>query len=199
MLYSLKASPRAVTAWHRKAVAMLYVTVLCGLAATAQGATVLGQRLPAVTTQDGMQADEDGTGPLTAPLAGSAAGTLESIAWWGYHGANSGGALLDSFSVALGSTPFSGRVTTASDGDLTRYELDIADMAWPGSESTLSIQNGTGTEWFWQLGTGSANGSPYMAYQLLGTPTPTTQVPEPTGLAMAALALAVLAARRRRS
>lgn len=198
MLDSSSSSPRAATPWKRKAAAMLCVTAFWSLAATAQGA-VLGQRLPVVATQDGVQADEDGTGPLTAPLAGSVAGTLESIAWWGYHGANSGGASLDSFSVALGGTPFSGSVITASDGALTRYELDIADMAWPGSASTLSVQNGTGTEWFWQLGTGSANGSPYMAYQLLGTPTATTQVPEPAGLAMAALALAVLAARRRRS
>lgn len=199
MLEPTSLGLRRAPSWQRTtAAALLLAAAAGGLSATAHAA-VLGQSLPAVATPDGVQADEDATGPLDAPLAASSAGTLESIAWWGYHGANSGGAALDSFLIALSGMSVTGTLSTSTVGSLTRYELDIADMAWTGAAGTLSIQNGTGTEWFWQLGTGSASSGPYMAYQLLGTPAPVTAVPEPAGWALAALALLALRTQRRRA
>jgi PEP-CTERM motif len=154
-----------------------------------------------LASPDGIQSD-GATVPWIQSINIAAAGTLESIVWWGFHGASSGGAGFDDFAVTLGGTLQAGAfsVTDAGAG-VSRYELDVADMALAAGANTLEIVNASfDVEWLWQCSAADCftTGAP-VAYSLVGTLAGGGDVPEPATYALLLLgAVAARAATQRR-
>ncbi|MCR5864835.1 MULTISPECIES: PEP-CTERM domain protein [Aquincola] len=146
-------------------------------------------------TLGGVQAD-DSAGSFTNNLV-SAAGTLDAIVWWGFHGANSQGPAFDSFEVRLDGALRSGSLSSTAVGSngLLRYLLDVADFNLAAGGHTLTLVNASpDVEWFWQDGSPTSGSQ---AFELLAAEPP-TGVPEPASLALALLAgLGAVAASRR--
>jgi PEP-CTERM motif len=169
------------------------------LAAAAPQAAVLFQQSPVGGGSDGEQSDGS-TGPLSQSFGLGAGATLESIVWYGYHGANSGGALLDNFFVRINGTDVASGATLSSTSfdatgafEVFQYTLDITDIQI-GAAGSLDIANTfdplnpgvSDTEWFWQYSDPNAG---TVAFTLNGT-RDANPVPLPATLPLALLGLA---------
>ena len=185
--------------------AMKSLRVMLGLAATlvslssAYAAELVG-RPPYTGAPFGQQSDQSSGPAYTQSFVSPSGKVLEAIRWWGFHGANSGGASFDNFVVSLDGVVQAGALSvTSAFGDVDEYTLDIADVVL--AASTLSISNDSGdVEWFWQSATASGNpdtpDATDVAFSLIGRDG-TVSVSEPRGMALALCALAALGLVRR--
>lgn len=163
--------------------------------AVAMGLSLSAAAVPLVDSPplpglQGWQVDQ-GAGSLEQDFTAAAAGTLQAIAWWGYHGSNSKGSAFDQFVVSLNGVQQAGTLssTVGADG-VVNYVLAIPERSLAAGAGTLTLVNDSpDVEWFWQWADAQGN---TMAFQLLA-------VPEPGSLALMGLGAAVLlfVARRR--
>ncbi|MDL2337042.1 MAG: PEP-CTERM sorting domain-containing protein [Pseudomonadota bacterium] len=127
--------------------------------------------------------------------------TLDLIVWWGYRlNDDSNGTAPDNFEVTVDGVVKSGSLSVATDGDLQKYTLDIADELLTGVGGTLGIFNDGAFEWYWQgidnRDFGTSDTFP-VAFRLLGSTE--NAVPEPSGSALLGIAgIACGVASRRR-
>jgi PEP-CTERM motif len=176
--------------------AAVAAAMLPATAAELAGAAPLG-------SPDGIQNDASTSEPpWVQSINVAAAGTLESIVWWGFHGGSSQGASFDDFVVTLGGTLQSGTISVTDAGaGISRYELDVTDAALAAGANTLEIVNASSdVEWLWQCSAVDCinTGAP-VAYSLVGTLAGGGDVPEPATYALLLLgAVAARAATQRR-
>ena len=174
--------------------AALLATALAAANLPAAAALLAGQA--PLAAPDGEQVDAS-TPPLSQGYVLGSAGVLESIAWWGFHDSTSGGAAFDNFVVSLDGVGQTGSLSKTDAGaELTRYELDITDIALAsGHTGSLAVVNDSlDVQWFWQL---SNAGTRSLSYSLLGSAA-AVPVPEPAGWALVLFALACARTARAR-
>ena len=175
----------------------LIVSVACLLTSGSALADVLYQQLPTDPAQN--QWSDAATGsPYLQAIPALAGATLDKIVWWGFHGPLSMGESADVLEVLLNGTAVAGSLTKEADltyAGLTRYTLDIADIALTATE--IGVWNTSlDVEWIWSGAPGNDTaGNPATAFRLEGTRA--TSVPEPTTLALLGLAGAALLRTRR--
>lgn len=156
----------------------------------------------------GQQSDMDTT-PWIESVSLSGPAAVTSLTWWGYYDAGANvSTIVDDFVVNNISLSNLGLITRSQDfmddGNgtvlaLYKYVLDLSDPAntlyLPGGTSFVALSNDwLDGVWYWQGSGADELGA--RAYAVNGTDLIQT-VPEPTSLALAGLALAGLAARRK--
>ena len=180
-----------------KAVTKFLISLtLAGLCATSAMADVIVSNAAFSGSAFGQQSDAGSAPAYTQAFVTPTSKMLDKIVWWGAHGADSGGASFDDFVVQLDGVSMAGALTETLDdsGLFTQYTLDIEDILL--TASTLSIINNSGdVAWFWQ--SAAAKGNPDLpsgsdvAFSLIGYGA-VTSVPEPTTMALMAVALMAL-------
>lgn len=154
-----------------------------GTAAMAIGAVQsaeLAGLAPFTATSFGQQSDANALPAYTQSFVAQPGAMLESITWWGYHGANSLGPAFDSFVVLLDGLLQTGSIDIDdSNPNFSKYTLTVSPVTL--SATTLSVLNDSpDVEWFWQsaASVGGAHATE-VAYKLEGR---AMTIPEPTAL-----------------
>lgn len=146
---------------------------------------------------DGLSVYPSGGGALSQAFNLSVDATLEAIVWWGYRLDPLASGAPDVFEIDIDGVVKTGSLSTATDGALVKYTLDIADETVTAGTAVLTLLNNNGDEfeWYWQCAASSACSG--VAFSLIGTPA-ASPVPTPGTLPLLALAgLSLLAGRRR--
>lgn len=159
---------------------LLLASVLQG---PAQAEELLATNTPFLASLSGQQSDASTPPAYTQAIGLAANSFLETIEWWGYHGADSGGADYDHFIIMLDGVVQVGAMTSSVNAaGITHYAYSL-HVGHNVSASTLSIVNDSpDVEWYWQstTATGNPNGADgvQVAYALWGQP-PIPPVDEP--------------------
>lgn len=170
-----------------------------GTAAMAIGAVQsaeLSGLTPFTATSFGQQSDANALPAYTQSFAAQPGAMLESITWWGYHGANSLGPAFDSFVVLLDGLLQTGSIDIDdSNPNFSKYTLTVSPVTL--SATTLSVLNDSpDVEWFWQSAAtgGSGPHATEVAFRLDGSLN-TVSVPGTLALMVFGLLAAALARR----
>lgn len=174
----------------------------CLLQAPAHGEELLARNSPFLASPSGQQSDASTAPAYVQQIMVPHDSWLETIDWWGYHGADSGGADYDRFIIRLDGVVQVGALTTSSVAGLTHYSYSL-HFGHLLNASTLSIMNDSpDVEWYWQstsaIGNPNAADGTQIAYALYGQPVapPVDEPGMPLMLASGMLALALLGRRR---
>lgn len=190
----------------------LVVAGACALLTTLATAEVLFEQAPVLSELNGVQSDGNTPPAYSQSFSAGLGDTIESITWWGFHGAFSAGA--DAFALELDGALQSGSISSTvepsfADQTLTRYTFVLSSGFVVGASTLLAITNDSvDVEWYWQRAAGP-DGSPLpgtepdfpVAYRVEGTSV-ASAIPEPESVAMylgglLGVAAFVLRARRR--
>jgi hypothetical protein len=172
------------------------IALALGLSGATLADTLAGNA-PFALESSGQQADA-GTGEFIQLFTAPADSVVEAIRWFGFHGADSGGALFDSFVVRLDGVRQTGALSRSAVADANGsytydvYTLDVADVALTATR--LSITNDSSdVAWYWQsavaVGNAGAPSADSVAFELIGHVGAMPPVPEPGSAVLLLLGL----------
>lgn len=176
------------------------LTLAAALHQPAHADVVLSSNVPFLAAQSGQQSDASTAPAYVQSFSLSANSVIDSIDWWGYHGADSGGAGYDHFVVTLDGVAQAGTLSESGDSaGLTHYSLALKTGQTYAAGSLGIINDSQDVEWYWQStgaqGNPNAADGSQVAYALSGHAAPA--VPEPGMPLMLAGGLMVIAIARR--
>ena len=168
----------------------------------ARADVVLSGNAPFLAAPSGQQSDASTAPAYTQAFSAPANSVVDTIDWWGYHGADSGGAGYDHFVVTLNDVAQAGTLTTSSDiAGITHYSYALRTGLALTATTLGIINNSQDVEWYWQStnATGNPNAADgtQVAYTLLGHAA-VPSVPEPATPLMLVCGLMVITVARRR-